>query len=734
MRSEPPGESDRTDPTARTREPPARGRPAIVALTGNPNTGKTTLFNALTGYRRHVANYPGVTVDVGRGAVRGVRVPMELLDLPGTYSLAAVSPDEMAVTNVTCGRVAGERGPDCILAIADASNLPRNLYLISQLLELGLPVVIALNMVDIAQSRGITFDCERLSQRLGIAVVPVVATRKKTIPPLVEALERAASGTPPPVLPDLPPMLIEESAALRDALEESLQPAEALRVLLDRDGHAEQQFFERGGSPARLAEARERLAQAGIDGPAAEVRARYRWINRILEGIISRPETPVRVRADRVDRILTHKLGGAVFLLAVLYVVFESIFRWARPLMETIERAFAWLSAAVATLLPEGVLQSLVVDGIIGGVGGVLVFLPQIVILFAFIAILEDCGYLARAAYMADRLMRSIGLSGRAFIPLLSSFACAVPAIMGTRVIADRRERFVAILIAPFMSCSARLPIYVLLIGAFVGDARYLGGLVGRQALVMLAMYLVGVVVAVPAAWLLKRTVFAGPSPGFFLELPSYKWPRLGAVWQRMYFGGRKFVINAGTVIFAVNLVVWALGYFPRSTATWSAVQQQAQAQNWDEQRVQAELAGAYLRDSFLGRMGRAIEPAIEPIGWDWRIGVGVIASFPAREVIVATLGTIFNLGAEQAEGSVSLRTALKQAKRPGTDQPLFTLPVALSIMVFFALCAQCTATLVVLGKEMGSWLWSLASFASMTTIAYLAALGVATAARALGL
>ncbi|HUU82751.1 MAG TPA: FeoB small GTPase domain-containing protein, partial [Phycisphaerae bacterium] len=239
MRSEPPGESDRTDPTARTREPPARGRPAIVALTGNPNTGKTTLFNALTGYRRHVANYPGVTVDVGRGAVRGVRVPMELLDLPGTYSLAAVSPDEMAVTNVTCGRVAGERGPDCILAIADASNLPRNLYLISQLLELGLPVVIALNMVDIAQSRGITFDCERLSQRLGIAVVPVVATRKKTIPPLVEALERAASGTPPPVLPDLPPMLIEESAALRDALEESLQPAEALRVLLDRDGHAE---------------------------------------------------------------------------------------------------------------------------------------------------------------------------------------------------------------------------------------------------------------------------------------------------------------------------------------------------------------------------------------------------------------------------------------------------------------------------------------------------------------
>ncbi len=709
-------------------------RRLTVALIGNPNTGKTSLFNALTGFRRHVANYPGVTVETARGPVRGAACPMELLDLPGTYSLAAMSPDEMLVSNVVCGRLEGHRLPDAILAIVDASNLPRNLYLVSQLLDLGLPMVVAVNMIDVARGRGIAVSCELLSRRLGVPAVPVVATQQSCARPLIEALQRVVGTGAPAARARLPEALNDEAAQLCARQRHGLRRAEALRILLDRDGYAEQQYLAGGGSAGGLQEARARLEAAGIDGPRTEVQARYRWINALLDGVITRPETPVVTWSDRIDRILTHKVWGAAALLAVLFAMFQSIFTWAGPLMKSIERTFGALADLVAAALPQGALQSLVTDGIIAGVGGVLTFLPQILILFAFIAALEDCGYMARAAYMNDRLMRSLGLSGRAFIPLLSSFACAVPAIMGTRAIADRRERFVTILIAPFMSCSARLPVYVLMIAAFVPARAYLGGWVELHTLVMLGMYLVGIVVAIPVAWLLRKTAFSGPGSGFLLELPSYKWPRWRAIWQRMYFAGRKFVVTAGTVILAVNLVVWALGYFPRSSSTRAAVEQQARAAGWDEARFESELAGAYLRESYLSRLGRAIEPVVKPIGWDWRIGVGVIASFPAREVVVATLGTIYNLGEGANEQSDSLRQAIKGATWPDTGQPVCTLPVALSIMVFFALCAQCASTLAVIGRETRSWVWPAVSFTGMTTIAYSAAWGVAAAGRALGL
>ncbi|MFQ5805606.1 MAG: ferrous iron transport protein B [Phycisphaerae bacterium] len=711
----------------------ARRRP-LVALIGNPNTGKTSLFNALTGFRRHAANYPGVTVETARGPVRGAARPMELLDLPGTYSLAAMSPDEMLVSNVLCGRLEGHERADAILAIVDASNLPRNLYLVSQLLDLELPMVVAVNMIDVARSRGIEVDCERLSRRLGVPAVPIVATQPSCPPPLLEALDRVVVGSTPAVGVRLPKALDDEVAALCAGQRDAPQRAEALRILLDQEGYAEKQFLARGGSPEELWQARARLEAAGIEGPRAEVQARYRWIHTILEGVITRPEIPIVTWSDRIDRILTHQVWGAVFLLAVLFVLFQAIFTWAGPLMQVVDWAFGTLAEVVAKVLPQGALQSLVTDGIIAGVGGVLAFLPQILILFAIIAILEDCGYMARAAYMNDRLMRALGLSGRAFIPLLSSFACAVPAIMGTRAIADRRERFVTILIAPFMSCAARLPVYVLLVAAFVPDNRYLGGWASLHGLVMLGMYLLGMVVAVPIAWLLRKTAFAGPSRGFLLELPSYKLPRLRAIWQRMYGAGREFAIRAGTIILAVNVVVWALGYFPRSATTRSAVERQAQAAGWDETTLESELAGAYLRESYLGRIGHAVEPVVKPIGWDWRIGMAVVASFPAREVVVASLGTIYNLGEQADEKSDSLRAAIKGATWPDTGEPVFTLPVALSIMVFFALCAQCVSTLVVIGRETGSWLWPVVSFVSMTTIAYLAAWGVSAAGQALGL
>ena len=706
---------------------------AVIALVGNPNTGKTALFNALTGFRRHVANYPGVTVDVASGPIRNTKRPLQLLDLPGTYSLAASSPDEMILCDALCGCSHGRQQPAAVLAIVDASNPQRNLYLLSQLLDVGLPMVVALNMVDIAHARGIEVDAEGLSQRLGVPVIPIVATQPKTVRPLLAALDAVIDAPAPTARVTLPDALIQETEALREAARHPMHEGMALRILADQDGYAEQRFIARGGGADVLAAARERLRQAGLDPGPTEVRARYAWIARTLDGIVRRHTHASRRWSDRIDRVLTHRVLGAASLLLILYGLFYAIYTGSGPVMEKIEALFGWISGQVTAVLPEGIIQSAIADGLIGGVGGVLIFLPQILILFLFIAILEDCGYMSRAAFMVDRLMRPLGLSGRAFIPLLSSFACAVPAIMGTRAIADRRERFITILIVPFMSCAARLPVYVLLIGALVPARSWLGGWVRLDALVMLAMYLVGVVFAIPVAFLLRKTVFTGPPAGFLIELPGYKVPRLRTIYQRVYLAGRSFVLRAGTVILVVNLIVWALGYFPHSPTTHQAIELQRTVHGWDDDAFDAQLAGAYLRDSYLGRIGHAIEPAIRPLGWDWRIGVGVVASFPARELIVATLGTVFNLGAEADEESVPLKDAIKRMTWEGSNRPLFTLPVALSLMVFFALCAQCSATLTVIGREMGSWVWPVLSFVGMTTLAYVAAWGVSIGSRALG-
>lgn len=698
----------------------------MAALVGNPNTGKTTLFNALTGFRRRTANYPGTTVDFARGRMLRSSRPVELIDLPGTYSLAAISPDELVVLDSLCGRAPGAPRPDVIVAIVDASNLQRNLYLISQLLDFDLPLVIALNMMDVATGRGIEIDAAKLSGAIGAPVIPVIATKESTLAPLREAIASSAGVSPSSSRAEMPALLNDEIHALRSRHDQMCR-AQALRVLLDAGGAAESAFVASGGSNDELSSARIRLAaQSGCDA-AGEIRARYAWVQKVLSGVVRRPATPVVTMSDRVDRVLTHPIGGGLALLIVLGLLFQAIFRWSEPLMRLIdENIFGRLGELFSNWISPGPLQSLVVDGVIAGIGGVMVFLPQIMILFAAIAILEDCGYMARAAFMMDRAMRGLGLSGRSFIPLLSSFACAVPAIMGTRTIADKRERFVTIFLAPFMSCSARLPVYALLIGAFVERRGFLGGWIELPGLVLLAMYLVGVIVAVPIAWIIRKTVLAGPQPAFVLELPSYKLPRPRAVWQRVSEAASGFLIRAGTVILAVNLIVWALAYFPRGTATAERVAQTAAAEHWDEQRAADELEGAYLRDSYLGRLGHAIEPAIRPLGWDWRIGMAVLASFPAREVVVGALGTIFNLGADTDETSTGLRDALRDARKPD-GRPLFTLSVAISVMVFFALCAQCSSTLVIIGRETRSWGWPFASFVTMTGLAYVVAWGVAT-------
>lgn len=714
-------------------EPGERGADVVVALIGNPNTGKTALFNALTGFRRHVANYAGVTVDIGHGPVRGVRRVIGLLDLPGTYSLSAASPDEQIVCDLLGGHASGHRRPDAILVVVDAANLARNLYLVSQLLEVGLPVVVALNMVDIAAARGIRVDAERLSERLGVPVVPVVAVRAETIRPLTAALEAIPAQRPPAVRAALRPALVQAVAEVQAAAGGGLGFCEALRALVDEGACAEARFVERGGSCDILAGLRRRLADIGLGPGPAEVRARYAWVNQVLDGVIERRAPAGGGWTERIDRVLTHRAAGALVLVAILYALFYSLYAVADPITGAVDRGLGWLGEWLGGVMPAGVLRSLLSDGVIGGVGGVLAFVPQILILFLFIGILEDCGYLSRAAFMVDRLMRVVGLSGRAFIPLLSSFACAVPAIMGTRAIANRRERLITILIAPFMSCSARLPIYVLLIGAFVPPRSWLGGWVRLDALVMLGMYLTGALVSIPIAYVLSRTVFAGPAPAFLLELPSYKWPRLRTVWQRVYLAGRDFLMRAGSIILLVGLLVWTLGYFPRSASAAAALRAQARNEGWSEERLDTQLAGVQLRDSYLGRLGHAIEPALAPLGWDWRIGVGVIAAFPARELVVATLGTVANLesGGERA---VPLRQAVAEMKREDTGQPLIDLPIALSIMVFFALCAQCVGTLTVMARETGSWRWPAISFVGMTTLAYLAAWGVSAGGRAVGL
>jgi ferrous iron transport protein B len=440
----------------------------------------------------------------------------------------------------------------------------------------------------------------------------------------------------------------------------------------------------------------------------------------MLAGAMTVPSERVTTASDRIDRYLTHWFTGLLVFCGLMFGVFQAIYFGAEPLMGVIETVQGWIGERIAQAFPPGPVQSLAVDGVVAGVGGVLVFLPQIVLLFLFIAILEDCGYMARAAFLMDKLMVKVGLSGKSFVPLMSSFACAVPGIMATRVIENRRDRMTTILVAPLMSCSARLPVYVLMTTAFLPDIRLMGWL-PLQGTVLFGMTFFGAIVAIPVAWILKKTLFRGETPPFVMELPTYKWPSPRIVLHRVYDRAKAFVVRAGTLIFATSVLVWGLSFFPgdhtreEQLAATAVTEADGEALHAESERL--------LETSYLGRMGKLIEPAIRPLGWDWRIGVGVIASFPAREVIISTLGTIYSLGGDVDEENASLQTALKSATWPD-GRPVYTIPVALSIMVFFALCAQCASTLMVIHRETNHWGWAAFTFAYMTSLAYLAAWG----------
>lgn len=711
--------------------------PAYVALTGNPNCGKTTVFNALTGLRAKVGNYAGVTVERKEGRLLNspAHLNIRALDLPGTYSLSPNSLDEQISRDVLLNRLPELPAPDLIVIVVDASNLQRNLYYATQVVELGHPTIIALNMVDVAEANGHHIDDKKLSELLGVPVVPIVASEGTGLPQL-RAQIIAIAEKPPEVKPrlfcQLPGLFRIEATALADLLAESFQErrlqatAEALLLLSNEKALASSTTHYPQKIQDAVAAARKRLDAQEIDWRGAPIEWRYARIAEMQQAVTSELAPPGETLSDKLDRVLTHKLWGTLIFVAIMALMFQSIFTFAHYPMDALQAAVDWLGAVVGKLIPRGDLNSLLVDGVIAGVGAVVVFLPQILLLFLFIGLLEDTGYMARAAFLMDRLMSKVGLHGKSFIPMLSSFACAIPGIMATRTIESPKDRLVTILVAPLMSCSARLPVYTLLIGACIPNITVLGFL-KLTGLTMLAMYLLGIIVALLMAWLFKKTLLRGETPMLIMELPPYKRPLLRVVLRHMWDRSKIFLRRAGTVILGINIVLWFLATYPRSQAIeqeFAAKRQsiQASGQKGSEEMLAAidkGEAGAKLRNSFAGKMGHAIEPVIAPLGFDWRMGIGIITSFAAREVFVSTMSTVYNVGTSEDEGTKKqlIETLRQQKHDDGT--PVYTPLIAVTLMVFYVFAMQCVSTVAVVRRETNSWKWPLFQWVYMGILAW---------------
>ncbi|MEY4086625.1 MAG: hypothetical protein RLZZ405_813 [Verrucomicrobiota bacterium] len=700
-----------------------------VALVGNPNTGKSTLFNALTGLRQRVGNYPGVTVarksgtcDLGDGR------KVELVDLPGLYSLAAASPDEQVVTDALAGKIAGERVPDVIVVVADATNLLRNLFLASQLASLGRPVVLVLNQADVAREQGMRIDTVQLSARLGgIPVVLASAWKGEGVADVRRAIARAADERrllPPVVWPD---NIAEALATLQhDVAADTghvLSSAEAQRLLFDTSATLPERlgWAKERRDPAIRA-AREQVRRSGYNPLAAEPLVHYDRLRKALEGVVTEGAGKAG-RTAAVDRLLLHRFVGPILFLGIMLGMFASVFWLAKFPMAWIQAGVDALKGVVGPSLDATpMLQSLVTDGLLGGVGAFLVFLPQILILFLFVGLLEDSGYMARAAFIMDRLFSWCGLNGKSFVPMLSGFACAIPGLLSTRTIEDPKARLATAFVVPFMSCSARFPVYALMCAAFIGP---LYG-PGWESAVMVGMHCVGLLFAVPTAFVLTRLVLKVKPQPFVLELPRYQLPKPRDVLWRMWQNAAEFVSKAGTVIFAITLVVWALSYFPRDPGVADRVRAADPAASAEV--LAARTQAAYVEQSWMGRFGKAVQPVFDPCGFDWKITVGVLASFPAREVIVSTLGVTYSVGEGAEADSGHLQQAMRDAKwsaGPRAGTPIFSLAAVLALMVFFALCSQCGPTVATLAQETGGWRWAVGSFLYMTALAWIVAAAV---------
>ncbi|MDR3229435.1 MAG: ferrous iron transport protein B [Puniceicoccales bacterium] len=747
-------------------------RPPLVAILGNPNTGKSTIFNALTGLRQRIGNYPGVTISKTSGSLKISGVGrVELLDLPGLYSLAAASLDERIVIDALCGRLPGTPIPDALVCVADATNLRRHLFLVLQAAELGIPLMLVLNHADIVEKRGIRIDAALLSRRLGgIPVALVSARRGGALDDVRDGIAKLILEKPRMEPLTWKPCVAEALQILDDGLAREtsakvgqpcpLSGAELQRLLFD----TATPVLDHVPCPAETIQrliraARELVRRGGYNPLAAESVLHYERIASVLKDAVT-DDPGVTALTRSIDRVLLHRVFGALIFFALMVVVFLAVFSLASIPQDWIGAGVDWLKdAAGGALEGSPVLQSLATDGIIAGVGAFLVFLPQILILFFFIALLEDSGYMARAAFLMDKLFAWCGLNGKCFVPMLSGYACAVPGVLATRTIEDPKARLATIFLVPFMSCSARLPVYTLMIAAFVTPlcGEFYGGLA------MLAMYLAGLAVAVPAAWVLTRFVLKTRPQPFLLELPRYEMPKPHDVLWRVWQSGFEFVKRAGTIIFAITVIVWALLYFPHDDAVEEQVKKEFAAEQAQEAgKTPAAVAtaatapvavegaaaaeapaddaddaakaeadalkhrteAAHIGNSYLGRFGKFAQPIFAPAGFDWKITIGILASFPAREVIVSTLGITYSLGGEVEADDADLKTSLAKsvwADGVNVGKPIFTLPVVFGIMLFFALCSQCGATLSVIAKEAG-WRWAAASFVFMTTLAWVAA------------
>lgn len=698
--------------------------PPRIALIGNPNSGKSTLFNALTGKKARTGNYAGVTVGKSEASIftpHGVKV--SLLDLPGTYSLSPRSPDEAVSRDALLGDLPGAARPDAVVAVVDASQLERHLYLVTQLIDLGVPLLLALNKIDAAEREGLRLDPAGLSADLGIPVVAVSATQRRGITELKQALSGLAKATPPARPWQVPTHL--QSALIRleaRCLEAGLPHPSAHALLLLGDSH-----YRAAGGSSRLPEplrlAARQLAKEAVGDKDGETdtqfsAARYEFIRRAMARAI-RGIDPARASfSDRFDRVALHPFFGWLLMGGIFTTIFLALFRWASLPMDMIDVSFGWLADQVKLAMPEGDLRDLIADGIIAGVGGVVIFLPQIIILFAFIGILEGSGYLARAAFLMDRIMGKVGLNGKAFLPLMSSYACAIPGIMATRTIENPRQRLITILVAPFQSCSARLPVYALLLAAiFPGDGM-------EKPFFMLGLYALGTLGAFGFAWLFDRTLpHKVPPPPFLLELPRYRMPAWRDVGRSTGSAAWSFLSKAGTVILGLSILLWALATYPKSDGPDAA---------------------ARLEASAIGRIGHAIEPTVRPLGWDWQTGAAVVTSFAAREVFVGTmnilyraeeedgeidatplgerLGALFQAGEEQEEGGDGLLRERMAEARHADGEPVFTKATCASLLVFYVFAMQCMATLAATARESGRWKWAWFQFGYQSLFAILTA------------
>lgn len=695
-----------------------------VALVGNPNTGKSTLFNLLTGLNQKVGNFPGITVDKKTGFCKlSSGVSAEIIDLPGTYSLYPKSKDESIVFQVLADKT-NPSHPDIIILVADATNLRRNLLLFSQVADLGIPMLLVLNMADLAKREGISVNVDKLATRLGVQVVTISARKLSGI----DTLKKAMAHTTLIATQNTTIDARNYAPAAVDAIKEKLGNVNDYYALQVLHQHETLTFL----SPQQQKEIETIEVAHSFDSvklQGEETVARYRQLSKILnEVVVDLGAEKKFVLTDKIDRILTHRLWGFLIFFFILFFIFNAIFSWSSVPMDLIEGSFAWLGSWGHENLPAGVLTDLLLDGVIAGLGGIVIFIPQIAILFALISILEDTGYMARVTFLMDKIMRRFGLSGKSVVPLIGGIACAVPSIMSARNIENWKDRIITIMVTPLVSCSARLPVYALLISLVVPNEN-IWGIFNMQGLALMAMYLISILAAILVAWVFKFLIKARERSYFIMELPVYRMPRWKNVLLTMYEKSKTFVFEAGKVIIAISIVLWVMSTYGPA-GRYEAIENKyaaIEATSTDSVQLaslERDKSAEKLENSYAGILGKTIEPVIKPLGYDWKIGIALITSFAAREAFVGTMATIYSVeSADGEQGELRLRDKIAASKDPETGLPVFTFATAMSLMLFYAFAMQCMSTVAIVYRETKSWKWPVIQLVYMTVMAYVAAL-----------